>query len=511
MPPAAAAAAAAAGAAVEAKKWDESEETEEVSVFQLKALPSFEFTLGGTVIRLPDVEGQDVPDARWAGQVIKIDKGYVHVRWSDGSVCTHGPHQLYPVDEDGMQDPDDAEFDFEDDVCMDAECDDPECPDHGEYYEGDEGEHDHDLTVNHADDEEDEGEEEEDEEEGDEEEADEEEAEDVEPSNGNVVFEFVAPGAAAMSEDDDQQNAVVGQEPAVAALAEEGKEGEDEGEAFAVVEAVPDNHWFKTRAQAVAQPSKSWSKRVAKEWKGLQKGLPAGVFVRVFEDRMDLLQAVIVGAEGTPYNRSVFLFDIVLPSDYPARPPELHYHAYGMRLNPNLYVDGKVCLSLLNTWMGKSSQRWRPDESTLLQVLVSVQGLVLGQMDPYYLEAGYEKQRGTPNGLRASIMYNETALVYSLQLLQHQWNSPPLLFAAAIKAHVRASKPALAALAAYPFEEVREAVAAAGDVDFAEQVQDESDVAYQFGIRKAQAYLPSKGFLATLKPVLAKLLAAIPE
>lgn len=36
-----------------------------------------------------------------------------------------------------------------------------------------------------------------------------------------------------------------------------------------------------------------------------------------------------------------------------------------VRFNPNLYVCGKVCLSLLGTWSGPA---WHPATSTLLQV-----------------------------------------------------------------------------------------------------------------------------------------------
>jgi hypothetical protein len=35
-----------------------------------------------------------------------------------------------------------------------------------------------------------------------------------------------------------------------------------------------------------------------------------------------------------------------------------------VRFNPNLYINGKVCLSLLGTWSGPS---WNPKTSTLLQ------------------------------------------------------------------------------------------------------------------------------------------------
>lgn len=68
--------------------------------------------------------------------------------------------------------------------------------------------------------------------------------------------------------------------------------------------------------------------------------------------------------------------------------------SYGDRLNPNLYDTGKVCLSLLGTWGGNGVETWNAQSSTVLQVLVSIQGLVLVS-EPYYNEAGYEKQMGT--------------------------------------------------------------------------------------------------------------------
>ena len=41
------------------------------------------------------------------------------------------------------------------------------------------------------------------------------------------------------------------------------------------------------------------------------------------------------------------------------------------RFNPNLYADGKVCLSLLGTWHGgDSSEKWDPERSNLMQVEV---------------------------------------------------------------------------------------------------------------------------------------------
>lgn len=65
---------------------------------------------------------------------------------------------------------------------------------------------------------------------------------------------------------------------------------------------------------------------------------------------------MIVGPSNTPYEDGLFIFDVQLPNDYPASPPRFHYLSYcADRLNPNLYEDGKVCVSLLGTWSGKVS------------------------------------------------------------------------------------------------------------------------------------------------------------
>ena len=52
------------------------------------------------------------------------------------------------------------------------------------------------------------------------------------------------------------------------------------------------------------------------------------------------------------------------------------------RVNPNLYEEGKVCLSILGTWAGDRNESWNPSRSSLLQAFVSIQGLVLVK-EPY--------------------------------------------------------------------------------------------------------------------------------
>ncbi|XP_010467424.1 PREDICTED: probable ubiquitin-conjugating enzyme E2 23 [Camelina sativa] len=195
-----------------------------------------------------------------------------------------------------------------------------------------------------------------------------------------------------------------------------------------------DHHFLDADGQKTKE--RKWFKKVDQDWKILQNNLPDGIFVRAYEDRMDLLRAVIVGAYGTPYQDGLFFFDFHLPSDYPSVPPSAYYHSGGWRLNPNLYEEGKVCLSLLNTWTGRGNEVWDPKSSSILQVLVSLQGLVLNSK-PYFNEAGYDKQVGTAEGEKNSLGYNENAFLLNCKTMMYLMRKPPKDFEELIKDHFR--------------------------------------------------------------------------
>jgi ubiquitin-conjugating enzyme E2 O len=157
-------------------------------------------------------------------------------------------------------------------------------------------------------------------------------------------------------------------------------------------------------------------KRTLKEHKILRtsSALPDGVYIRTWENRMDLLRFLIIGPTETPYANAPFVLDVYLPSEFPTKPPQVFFHSWPAhtriggtgRVNPNLYEDGTVCLSLLGTWTGNSVEEWSASRSTLLQVVVSLLGLVLVR-SPYYNEAGYEGLVGTEESKRPSALYSE--------------------------------------------------------------------------------------------------------
>jgi ubiquitin-conjugating enzyme E2 O len=158
------------------------------------------------------------------------------------------------------------------------------------------------------------------------------------------------------------------------------------------------------------------------------------IYVRAFEDRMDLFRAAMVGARGTPYHDGLFFFDLQLPPSYPAAPPMVNYRSFGLRLNPNLYESGTVCLSLLDTFGGEGTELWSPASSTVLQVLVSIQGLVL-TAQPFYNEIGYESLAGQPEGRRNELPYSENTYLLNLQTMLHLLRRPPAGFEVFVKNH----------------------------------------------------------------------------
>ncbi|KAM6584729.1 hypothetical protein CsatB_011731 [Cannabis sativa] len=202
---------------------------------------------------------------------------------------------------------------------------------------------------------------------------------------------------------------------------------------FDTVEGHTDHFYVKDNS-SLKLSSKNWAKRIQEEWKILEKDLPDTIFVRVYESRMDLLRAVIIGAEGTPYHDGLFFFDVFFPGNYPNVPPHVYYHSGGLRLNPNLYNTGKVCLSLLNTWSGNKNEKWIPGTSTMLQVLVSIQGLILNTK-PYFNEPGYAPMSGSENGEKRSLQYNESTFILSLKTMMYTIRRPPKHFEDFVMGH----------------------------------------------------------------------------
>jgi ubiquitin-conjugating enzyme E2 O len=179
---------------------------------------------------------------------------------------------------------------------------------------------------------------------------------------------------------------------------------------------IPSSSTFST-ATATTTPSPTFLKRIHREHLILSTSLPPSqIYIRTYDSRLDLLRAIILGPADTPYEFAPFLIDLFLPPNYPSVPPIAHFHSWtsGLgRINPNLYEEGKICLSLLGTWPGRGikgeSDTWS-EKANLLQVLMSLMGLVLVKR-PFYNEAGFEGYEGEGAYQVESALYSEKAYV----------------------------------------------------------------------------------------------------
>ena len=128
---------------------------------------------------------------------------------------------------------------------------------------------------------------------------------------------------------------------------------------------------------------------------------------------------LILGVENSPYYGGFYMFENTFPQTYPFAPPVWKFLTNDgkTRFNPNLYQskhNGKVCLSLLGTWSGQEGEKWNNKTSSFLQVLVSIQSLILVDK-PYFNEPGYERIMNTLEGDTKSFEYNEEIRYYTIE------------------------------------------------------------------------------------------------
>ena len=147
--------------------------------------------------------------------------------------------------------------------------------------------------------------------------------------------------------------------------------------------------------------------------------------------------AVLCGPSDTPYEGGAFCFEVRFPDMYPFEPPVFTYLTNDgrTRFNPNLYKNGKVCLSLLNTWQG---EQWSGVQS-LSSVLQSIQTAVLTD-EPLRNEPAYSAMGTHPD----MPIYNRQVCqaVVETAMLAYLMDPPPFLVPVydAFRAYIMKSK-----------------------------------------------------------------------
>lgn len=189
---------------------------------------------------------------------------------------------------------------------------------------------------------------------------------------------------------------------------------------FSSADIYNNKYKYKSDINSSNKPNKQFYRRVTLELGTLMKSLPvtydASIFFRHDENNLRVCRALVTGPHDTPYDSGCYIFDIMFPLDYPKVCPSVHFvNHHRVRFNPNLYDNGKVCLSLLGTWnYGDISEQWSPLTSTLYQVFLSIQALILVE-EPYFNEPSYESSIGSIKGIRSSKEYNNNIRLYTMK------------------------------------------------------------------------------------------------
>jgi ubiquitin-protein ligase len=139
--------------------------------------------------------------------------------------------------------------------------------------------------------------------------------------------------------------------------------------------------------------------RILKEFKEIYKN-PAdidndiykindGIYVYINDVNINNVLIQIIGPSETPYAYGNYFFTFAYSKNYPFEAPVVKFMTTdgNIRFNPNLYSNGKVCLSILGTWSGPP---WEPTMS--LAIVCEYLKSILND-NPLENEPGFENKK----------------------------------------------------------------------------------------------------------------------
>lgn len=108
-------------------------------------------------------------------------------------------------------------------------------------------------------------------------------------------------------------------------------------------------------------------KRLLKDYKALvDHGKDQGIVVRLVDGDITTWEAMITGPENTAWEGGLFRMKLQFDKNFPIEPPTVRFLT--PMFHPNIYVDGRVCMSILKS-------EWSPSLS-IESLLVSIQSLL---------------------------------------------------------------------------------------------------------------------------------------
>eukprot|EP00614_Pseudopedinella_elastica_P008684 CAMPEP_0172604406 /NCGR_PEP_ID=MMETSP1068-20121228/24651_1 /TAXON_ID=35684 /ORGANISM="Pseudopedinella elastica, Strain CCMP716" /LENGTH=172 /DNA_ID=CAMNT_0013406457 /DNA_START=102 /DNA_END=620 /DNA_ORIENTATION=+ len=154
---------------------------------------------------------------------------------------------------------------------------------------------------------------------------------------------------------------------------------------------------------AAAEPSSYAIELLKKQLAEMARNPPEGVSVGLVDDaNMFLWELMIVGPSDTLYEGGFFKAELSFPPDFPNQPPEMSFKSE--MWHPNVYEDGKVCISILHppgedafNQQETAEERWRPILG-VEQIIVSVMSMLSepNADSPANIDAGVQFREDMP-------------------------------------------------------------------------------------------------------------------
>ncbi|TVY36164.1 Ubiquitin-conjugating enzyme E2 [Lachnellula occidentalis] len=115
----------------------------------------------------------------------------------------------------------------------------------------------------------------------------------------------------------------------------------------------------------------SGQKRISKELAEVTTSPPAGIKVSLVDDNnVHNWNIVMDGPEDSPYAGGKFKLLLVLPTDYPFKPPKINFKTRIWHPNVTFDEHGSMCIGILKP------EAWKPS-SKILSVLTATQNLLM--------------------------------------------------------------------------------------------------------------------------------------
>ncbi|KAJ2033393.1 hypothetical protein GGI01_002154 [Coemansia sp. RSA 376] len=135
--------------------------------------------------------------------------------------------------------------------------------------------------------------------------------------------------------------------------------------------------------------------KLSKELKDLLKNPNPSFSVGLIDDDLFKWNITLFGPADTPYDGGVFQAVMSFPTGYPYAPPTLTFKTE--MWHPNVYKDGRVCISILHTagddphGYEDAEERWSPAQ-TVETILISVLAMLSSPNDesPANIDAALE-------------------------------------------------------------------------------------------------------------------------